>query len=182
MAGLSQWGPGSVYGGAMPIHNPFLNGTPAASDYGGQLPMQNNSFLGVNNPYGMMGVMTGPRNSVMTNLNDFNGMGVGGAWSSNPALPPQRPQTLARPISTFSYATTANPFGGSAGPRPNLNENPSDEDIVQMISEYLATKDLMTVTKRQTREQTIGLFPNANLSDKVKFINESIDRLLEVEA
>ncbi len=166
MAGLSQWGAGSAYGGGpVPIHNPFMAATPAGSDYGGMA----NNYMGVNNPY-MMGVAGPPRNSVMTGLNDYNG--------GNMQQQPQRPQTLARPISTFSFATTANPFSNNATPPANQSEDPTDDEIVQMVSDYLSTRDLMTVTKRKVREGVIGLFPRADLSNKTTFINQSIDRLL----
>ncbi len=176
MAGLSQWGAGSQYGGGGgigAIHNPFLGGTPGGSAYGApDAPMASQTHL--NNPYGMMG---NPRNTMMPMMSDFNGSNpfMGSGMQQAPA---GRPQTLNPRISTFSFATTANPFAGAAPPAPSSDPDPSDDDIVRMVSDYLATKDLMTVTKRKVREGVMALFPEADLTDKTTLINESIDRLL----
>jgi chitin synthase len=58
----------------------------------------------------------------------------------------------ARPLSTFSLATTVNPFAatGSAGGvvAPSMNPSPTDDDLVAALRSYLSTQDLMSVTKK----------------------------------
>jgi chitin synthase len=59
-------------------------------------------------------------------------------------MPAAQPQQR---MSTFSLATTVNPFAG--GPStPSSNPNPSDEELFTALRQYLATQDLMTVTKK----------------------------------
>ena len=48
-----------------------------------------------------------------------------------------------RPMSTFSFATSVNPFAG-----PSMNPNPSDDELFNALRMYLSTQDLMTVTKK----------------------------------
>lgn len=87
---------------------------------------------------------------------------------------------MARPYSTYSLANTANPFGDAA-PEPaplNYSEDPSDDDVLKTLKADLACQDLTTVTKRKIRELVMSKYPNADLTGKTKFINESIDRLL----
>jgi chitin synthase len=180
MAGLGQWGAGSVYGmppNPMFAQNPFMTASPVGSEHGGMA-------MGMNmgqSPYGMMGIMNtngGPRNSVMTNLNDFaapsilNQQPTGGSRSG--LAPP------VRPYSTFSMANTANPFG-DAPPEPapmNYASEPTEDEIIKTLKADLACQDLTTLTRRKVREGVVAKFPNADLSGKTKFINESVDRLL----
>jgi chitin synthase len=124
MAGMSQWGPGSVYGQPM---NPFTE-SPVGSEYGFGHPMMS--------PYAPgMQMHTAPRNSVMTNLNDFSGSTLEGY------APPDRSQLgMPRPMSTFSLATTHNPFAG-----PSTSTNPTDEELLGTLRHLLSTQDLMTV-------------------------------------
>ena len=51
---------------------------------------------------------------------------------------------MQRPMSTFSMATTVNPFLSG----PSQNPNPSEEELFQALKNYLSTQDLMTVTKK----------------------------------
>jgi chitin synthase len=46
-------------------------------------------------------------------------------------------------MSTFSLATTVNPFLD-----PNNSANPTDEELTNALPNYLSTQDLMTVTKK----------------------------------
>nr|BAF37218.1 chitin synthase [Lentinula edodes]BAF41220.1 chitin synthase [Lentinula edodes] len=57
-----------------------------------------------------------------------------------PTMPASQEQ---RPLSTFSMATTVNPFAGSS-----QNPNPSDDELFAALRSYLGTQDLMTVTKK----------------------------------
>lgn len=45
--------------------------------------------------------------------------------------------------STYSLATTANPF--ASGPAPNTDPNPTDETVLSTLRTYLNSQDLMTV-------------------------------------
>lgn len=198
MAGLSQWGAGSVYGmppNPMFAQNPFMGvgGSPLGSDYGGMAhSMGGSNMIGMGGPppsqYGMMGGMMmptnqAPRNSMMTNLNDFTGapsiimpQGTGGSGMGPHGGMP----SMVRPYSTYSLANTANPFG-DAPPEPaplNFTSDPTEDDVLKTLKADLACQDLTTVTKRKIRELVMSKYPNADLTGKTKFINESIDRLL----
>ncbi|BEJ14553.1 hypothetical protein CspHIS471_0403200 [Cutaneotrichosporon sp. HIS471] len=78
--------------------------------------------------------------------------------------------------STYSLATTANPF--QSGPAPNTDPNPTDETVLSALRTYLNSQDLMAVTKRSARDAIYGLFPNANLKDRAAWLNENIDKIL----
>jgi len=119
----------------MPFGDP---GSVAGSDYGGQMAMPM-GYQNTGSVYGMM--PNDPRNTMMTNLNMFGGgtgSQVGGFGGGAPSLGTQQ-----RPMSSFSMATTANLFTG-----PSMNPNPTDEDLVNALRNYLSTQDLMTVTKK----------------------------------
>ena len=97
--------------------------------------------------YGMM-PPAGPRNTMVGNMNMFGGnsggsqSGQSGGFGGIPASIPQI-GGQQRPMSTFSLATTANPFAG-----PSLNPNPTDDELFAALRSYLSTQDLMTVTKK----------------------------------
>jgi len=120
---------------------PFMpfggGGSPMGSEYGGptSMPMPPMGYQNTGSAFGMM--PGDPRNTMMTNLNMF-----GGSSGSQNAGGPS-PMGVTRPMSGYSMATTANLFAG-----PSLNPNPSDEDIVNALRNYLSTQDLMTVTKK----------------------------------
>lgn len=136
----------SAYGVPQLPFMPFGGGpgSVAGSDYGhmppmpGPIPYQNTGSM-----YGMM--PNAPRNTVMTNVNMFGGSGdVHGSQSG--FLPPSTSMPLGmeqRPMSTFSLATSVNPFAG-----PSMNPDPSDDDLINALRNYLSTQDLMTVTKK----------------------------------
>lgn len=82
---------------------------------------------------------------MMTGLNMFGGPMTGGMSASQSAagtIPPSVGMGQ-RPLSTFSLATSVNPFAG-----PSQNPDPSDEELFQALRNYLSTQDLMTVTKK----------------------------------
>jgi chitin synthase len=97
--------------------------------------------------YGMMppGHMSMPMNPMVPNMNmlggSFGGSQGGGFGGVPPSLPPLGLQQ--RPLSTFSLATTTNPFMG-----PSNSTNPTDEELINALRNYLSTQDLMTVTKK----------------------------------
>jgi chitin synthase len=141
--------------GAMPGFGGYAGSTYGGSGYGGTAP-------------------AAPRNSVMTNLNMFGGGGGGGGGvgssmsmsgmsnmgmgmgpgmgfgSMNSNAPPSAfpPSggfgSQHRPISSFSMATSINPFMNP----PSTNANPTDEELLGVLRVYLGTQDLMTVTKK----------------------------------
>ena len=143
------------------------------SDHGGMGPgMSMNEFGGMPG-YGYAGSAYGesafggagavaPRNSVMTNLNMFGhgggmgsmsgmsnmgmGMGFGTMGSNAPpsAFPAGGFGSQQRPMSSFSMATSVNPFMSA----PSTNANPTDEELLGVLRVYLSTQDLMTVTKK----------------------------------
>ena len=122
-------------------------GSAGGSDYGhmpmGMPPM---GYQNTGSMYGMVPPAMVPRNTFMPGMNAFGGAGFGGSQSGGfggipPSIPPIGGDT--RPISTFSMATTANPFAG-----PSMNPNPSDDELFMALRNYLSTQDLMTVTKK----------------------------------
>ncbi|CAL1699920.1 unnamed protein product [Somion occarium] len=146
-------------------------GSVAGSEYGGQMPMM--PPMGYQNTGSVYGMMpNAPRNTVMTNLNMFGGDSHGSQSGGFNPLPPG-PVGDARPMSTFSMATSVNPFAG-----PSMNPNPSDEELTSALRTYLSTQDLMTVTKKTAREAMQARFPKADLSPRKAFLNEAIDNIL----
>jgi len=159
----------SQYGGAPGLPQlPFMPfgggpGSTTGSEYGGlhagmpQLPYQNTGSV-----YGMM--PNAPRNTVMTNMNMFGGDGITPQFTGAGGT---------RPMSTFSMATSVNPFAG-----PSINPDPTDDDLFNALRNYLSTQDLMTVTKKTAREAIQARFPKADLSTRRDFLNQSIDKIL----
>jgi chitin synthase len=162
-SGLSQQGHGSQgrpsmsqYGNQVPQLGglPFMpfsgagglgGGSVHGSEYGG---MAQPGFGQPNPMFGMGGMGMGPgapRNTVMTNLNMFSGSAPGTNASQSGFAPPSAPFAMQqqRPMSTFSMATSVNPFAG-----PSMNPDPSDEELFNALRNYLSTQDLMTVTKK----------------------------------
>ena len=104
------------------------------------LPYQNTGSI-----YGMPSMVGVPQGAMMPGLNMFGAPAVGGMSPSQSvagAVPPSA-GVNQRPLSTFSLATSVNPFAG-----PSQNPDPSDEELFQALRNYLSTQDLMTVTKK----------------------------------
>lgn len=127
---------------------PFATGPGSVngSDYGGQMPMAMPpmGYQNTGSVYGMMPPGAGgPRNTMMsTNMyGNFGGSQSGGFGGPLPSVPPIGGGQ--RPMSSFSLATTVNPFAG-----PSMNPNPSDDELFTALRNYLSTQDLMTVTKK----------------------------------
>jgi chitin synthase len=142
----------SQYGGVpqlpqMPLGGGF-NGSAIGSDYGGAMPMPMLPYQNTGSIYGIPSVGGAPPGVMMSGLNMFGGPIAGGLSPSQSAVgahPPSLPSAGVdqRPLSTFSYATTVNPFAG-----PSQNPEPTDEELFQALRNYLSTQDLMTVTKK----------------------------------
>jgi chitin synthase len=139
----------SQYGGVpqlpqMPLGGGF-NTSAVGSDYGGVMAMPMLPYQNTGSIYGMQAA---PPGVMMPGLNMFGGPIAGGLSPSQSAVgahPPSLPSAGVdqRPLSTFSYATTVNPFAG-----PSQNPEPTDEELFQALRNYLSTQDLMTVTKK----------------------------------
>ncbi|KAJ7233069.1 glycosyltransferase family 2 protein [Mycena rebaudengoi] len=140
-------------------------GSVTGSDHG-QMPMM--PAMGYQNTGSMYGMMP----PMMNNMNMFGGGSFNG--SQGGFAPPVMPAAgMARPMSTLSLATTANMFSG-----PSQNPNPSDDELFTALRNYLSTQDLMTVTKKTAREAIMARFPNADLTSRKEFLNNSIDTIL----
>ncbi|KAF9802850.1 hypothetical protein IEO21_09809 [Rhodonia placenta] len=114
-------------------------GSVAGSDYGHMSMVAPMPYQQTASMYGMM--PNAPRNTIMTNMNMFGGEGDASGSQSGFA-PPGGIAAMQRPMSTFSLATSVNPFAG-----PSMNPDPSDDDLINALRNYLSTQDLMTVTK-----------------------------------
>ncbi|PCH40709.1 glycosyltransferase family 2 protein [Wolfiporia cocos MD-104 SS10] len=171
-ANLSQYGGQPVMSQYNLPQLPFMptGGSVTGSEYGpvgmpAPMPYQHTASM-----YGMM--PNAPRNTIMTNLNMFGGE-RDTTGSQSGFAPPGSMPAMQRPMSTFSMATSVNPFAG-----PSMNPEPSDDDLVNALRTYLSTQDLMTVTKKTAREAIQARFPKADLSSRKQFLNESIDKIL----
>ncbi|KAI6042199.1 glycosyltransferase family 2 protein [Pisolithus marmoratus] len=144
-------------------------GSVTGSDHGGLMQPQLLPFgyQHTGSVYGMM--PADPRTTMMPNVNMLTGSG------SQPGSFGLLPPTLgdARPMSTFSMATSVNAFSG-----PSLNPNPTDDELYNALRTYLSTQDLMTVTKKTAREAIMAKFPKADLASRKEFLNQSIDNIL----
>ncbi|KIJ69713.1 glycosyltransferase family 2 protein [Hydnomerulius pinastri MD-312] len=141
-------------------------GSAAGSDYGGAMAM-GLPPLGYQHSGSVYG-MVDPRATMMTNMNMLTGNGSQtGGFGMLPAVGD------ARPMSTFSMATSVNAFAG-----PSFNPHPTDDDLFNALRNYLSTQDLMTVTKKTAREAIMAKFPKADLTSRKDFLNESIDKIL----
>ncbi|KAF8526085.1 chitin synthase-domain-containing protein [Gautieria morchelliformis] len=172
----------SQYGGAPPAlpqqqcgtpQMPFLPmgagpGSVHGSEYGGvpQVGFPNTASM-----YGM-GMAMDPRNTVMSNLNMFGGGGSGSFSGAPPSAMPNMNMGQQQ-MSTFSMATSFSPFVS-----PSQSTDPTDEELLGVLRHYLSTQDLMTVTKKTAREAVMARFPNADLTSRKDFLNQSIDSIL----
>ncbi|KAJ6485567.1 glycosyltransferase family 2 protein [Mycena sanguinolenta] len=172
ISNMSQRGPmeQSPFGPPQLPFMPFGGGPPSitGSDHGQMAMMPPMGYQNTGSMYGMMPpMMTG-----MTGMNMYGGSFSG---SQGGFAPPVMPAAggIPRPMSTLSMATSANMFAG-----PSQNPNPSDDELFSALRNYLSTQDLMTVTKKTAREAIMARFPNADLTQRKDFLNQSIDTIL----
>ncbi|KAF7371090.1 Glycosyltransferase family 2 protein [Mycena sanguinolenta] len=172
LSNMSQRGPmgQSPFGPPQLPFMPFGGGPPSitGSDHGQMAMMPPMGYQNTGSMYGMMPpMMTG-----MTGMNMYGGSFSG---SQGGFAPPVMPAAggVPRPMSTLSMATSANMFAG-----PSQNPNPSDDELFSALRNYLSTQDLMTVTKKTAREAIMARFPNADLTQRKDFLNQSIDTIL----
>jgi chitin synthase len=141
-ASMSQYGvpqlPQMPFGGG-------FNGSAAGSDYGGPIPVPALPYQNTGSIYGMPSMVGVPQSTMMPGLHMFGGPIAGGLSPSQSVVGAPVPSAgmHQRPLSTFSLATTVNPFAG-----PSQNPEPTDEELFQALRNYLSTQDLMTVTKK----------------------------------
>ncbi|KAJ7590720.1 chitin synthase [Mycena floridula] len=177
-------------------------GSAAGSDYGGRAGSFGHGSLG-NQPtgsfqghgqmgsFGPPGAEMFPQNTGMSGFmpgaaaNPFASVGsfaapnlTGGSFGPGGSFPPTafappNPSFGARPMSTFSMATSVSPFAG-----PSMNPNPTDDEVIGALRHYLAGQDLMQVTKKTAREAMAARFPKADLASRKEFLNHSIDTIL----
>ncbi|OSX59590.1 glycosyltransferase family 2 protein [Postia placenta MAD-698-R-SB12] len=174
-ANLSQYGAQPMMSQYSLPQLPFMPmgggpGSVAGSDYGHMSMVAPMPYQQTASMYGMM--PNAPRNTIMTNMNMFGGEGDASGSQSGFA-PPGGIAAMQRPMSTFSLATSVNPFAG-----PSMNPDPSDDDLINALRNYLSTQDLMTVTKKTAREAIQARFPKADLSSRKQFLNDAIDKIL----
>ncbi|KAI3614821.1 chitin synthase 6 [Moniliophthora roreri] len=181
MSNMSHHGgqqPMSQYGGGPFMGGGYAGSMHGGSDYGGgggampmgmpMMPYQNTGSM-----YGMMPPMMMGTGNFMGSFGGSQTASMTGGFAP-PQMPAVQPQQR---MSTFSMATTTNPFAG--GPStPSSNPNPSDEELFTALRQYLATQDLMTVTKKTAREAIMARFPQADLTSRKDFLNKSIDAIL----
>jgi chitin synthase len=55
---------------------------------------------------------------------------------------------------------------------------PTDDDIFTQIKMYLSTADLMSVTKKQVRDEMTRVF-NIDMTPRKEYINQCIERILQ---
>ncbi|KWU45750.1 hypothetical protein RHOSPDRAFT_16072 [Rhodotorula sp. JG-1b] len=110
----------------------------------------------------------------------------GNGGVSAPQLPMSALPRRQSGMSAFTYGGAGgapsvfsmNPFANPPAPTVSDDPNPSDEVLVSTLQAFLATQDLMQLSKRKAREGLAALFPRADLSSRKDWINEQIDRLL----
>ncbi|WVF66498.1 hypothetical protein IAT40_001238 [Kwoniella sp. CBS 6097] len=205
MAGMSMWGHGSVYDGqaGQGMLNPMFTGGSIHSPQSDAGSMRPSTFyppqpygnygspmMGMGMPMGPMGPM-GPMPGHMSPMNMMSpmhtgqqgGPGVGGMGAPRNTVMSGLGGMGQSRMSSYSLATTANPLGGGerdklAGLSVNEATEVEDEVVLEKLRAWLGKQDLMTVTKRQTREAVYSLFPNANLQSRAGWLNENIDAIL----
>ncbi|KAG0664380.1 hypothetical protein C6P46_001425 [Rhodotorula mucilaginosa] len=113
-------------------------------------------------------------------------MSLAGYGGAAPQLPMSALPRRQSGMSAFTYGGAGgapsvfsmNPFANPPPPTVSDDPNPSDEVLVSTLQAFLATQDLMQLSKRKAREGLAALFPRADLSSRKDWINEQIDRLL----
>ncbi|QRV73295.1 chitin synthase [Ceratobasidium sp. AG-Ba] len=96
----------------------------------------------MNNPYAASTTGGAPRNSMMTNLNMFEGSADAHA-TGNSGLGAELGAGGGRPLSTFSMATTAGPLASGL----SQSTQPRDEGLLAVLGHHLASQDPFTMTE-----------------------------------
>ncbi|SGY39183.1 BQ5605_C003g02165 [Microbotryum silenes-dioicae] len=95
------------------------------------------------------------------------------------SLPRRQSDMSALTFSTFPASTGV--YGVTrplTGPQVSQSTSPSDEELVSTLKAYLASQDLMKVTKRTAREGLQAFYPQTQLGPRKDAINVMIDGVL----
>lgn len=149
----------SPYGGppSAPYNPPGLNAPSRMS----KMSMGFNPYQSM---YGISEQQLMPHTQSQTGFGSAYG---GGVASDNHSI-------ASRPVSAYSGA--GQPESDAA---VNLTADPTEDQIIMSLRQYLATTPLMQVTKRTARDHIGQRFPNADTESRKEFINHSIDAILE---
>ncbi|KAL0253811.1 hypothetical protein I308_101188 [Cryptococcus tetragattii IND107] len=180
MAGMSMWGSGSVYdpskqavGGPAFLH-PLMAGNSLASQPTFYPPQTHYPMSMYGSP--MMMTMGMP----MMGLQHIGNANV----AEGTAGPRGTMMTMGLDdqsrVTSFSTGGPVAESGTArlAGLSINEEEEVQDEEVLAKLKAWLSKQDLMSVTKRQTREVIYTLFPNASLQSRARWLNEHIDKIL----
>ncbi|GAA6030105.1 hypothetical protein JCM8097_009260 [Rhodosporidiobolus ruineniae] len=163
-----------------PSQSAFFGGGGPGSMY--QVPMgMGGPGSVVGSEFGYPGaVSSAPFMPPATLASQYSLAGLGGAPPSLSAMPRRQSG-----MSAFSYGGgmapsvySMNPFANPPAPTPSEDPNPSDETLRATLQAYLASTDLMKLSKRQAREAMQELFPNAQLASRKDDLNAMIDQAL----
>ncbi|TIA79056.1 hypothetical protein E3P89_03500 [Wallemia ichthyophaga] len=192
MNGMNARSNTPAYTNAGDMPRPYSTYSLATNNLAPNMPHMQNM---PNNPYGAASAY----NPTMSHMSMGMGMGMGmnpyqsmygiseaqllphaqmHAHTQDQDNSPHSNSAASRPPSMFSGAgQAASDFGASVAPNPI--SDPSDEQIVLALRQYLATTPLMQVTKRTARDHVAKRFPNADVEARRDTINHSIDAILE---
>jgi chitin synthase len=81
-------------------------------------------------------------------------------------------------MSNFSAVHARTTYQAPASPEPQ-RRGPSDTQILEEIRNILSTADLMTLTKKQVREELSKRFGGVDFKSKREAINRMIDNVLK---
>ncbi|RUP30296.1 chitin synthase, partial [Jimgerdemannia flammicorona] len=143
---------------------PYARSVAPASEYGGDYlpPPQNRGSRAYSvQSYGPDMMTEVPRQgSIMYSAggSDFEPLGTG------------------RPTSNYSMGMPGMPMTSMGG--GHIDGLPSDDEILTEIRNILVTANLMSITKKQVREQ-LSMFFGVDLTPKKEFINQSIEYILQ---
>ena len=152
---------GSVYGGRGgpgSVHNNGQGGMMMPPMMPPMMPMNTGSFYGGMGGMPTMntgGSMYGFGQNMTGNGSVYGGMDAGAPRNTmmtmgtvNPFMPPQAPFAGSAGPGSVSGAFGASRMSTFSMAGPSMSKDPSDEEIIGALREYLGTQDLMTVTKK----------------------------------
>ncbi|SCV67156.1 BQ2448_5802 [Microbotryum intermedium] len=106
------------------------------------------------------------------------GMGFDSPPQPMSSLPRRQSDMSAFSFSNFPASTSMYSMAAFHAPQISQSTSPSDEELVATLKAYLASQDLMKVTKRTAREGLQALYPLAQLGPRKDAINAMIDGVL----
>ncbi|GAA5831323.1 hypothetical protein JCM11251_007835 [Rhodosporidiobolus azoricus] len=167
-------GPGSMIGMPTPMGYPAGPGSMVGSEFGYPGAVSSAPFM--------------PPVATLQSQMSLAGMGMGGMGMIAPPTLTSLPRRQSGMSAFSGYAggggiapsvfSMNNPFANPPAPAPSDEPNPSDEVLHNTLQNYLASQDLMSITRRSAREGLQALFPKADLASKKEWINSRIDEIL----